>query len=168
MATRGRLTVRTIAQRNREARALNLRKGGFSYDAIAAELGYADRSGAYRAIQRALARTLSEPADELRKLEVERLDDLWRRTQVILATRHAVLYQGADTGFDDPGPRLKAIEVGIRVMERRAKLLGLDAPVKTRVEVITEDVVDAEIKRLEAELGEREQHIKEGPQPPPA
>jgi hypothetical protein len=38
-------------------------------------------------------------------------------------------------------------------MERRAKYLGLDAPAQKRVEVITEDVIDREIARLQAELG---------------
>jgi hypothetical protein len=32
-------------------------------------------------------------------------------------------------------------------------LLGLDEPAKHRVDVITEEMVDAEIKRLEQELG---------------
>lgn len=38
--------------------------------------------------------------------------------------------------------------------ERKAKLLGLDAPAK--FEVLTLDAIDAEIKRLQAELGARE------------
>lgn len=38
--------------------------------------------------------------------------------------------------------------------DRKARLLGLDAPAQTRVEVITEDVVEAEIARLEAEQAE--------------
>jgi len=37
-------------------------------------------------------------------------------------------------------------------MERRAKYLGIDAPARTRVEVIGEDTVDSEIKRLESKL----------------
>lgn len=47
---------------------------------------------------------------------------------------------------------IAATEAFIRIMERRARLLGLDAPVTTKVELITEDMVDAEIKRLEAAL----------------
>jgi hypothetical protein len=38
----------------------------------------------------------------------------------------------------------------VRVQERRAKLLGLDEPAKHRIDVITEDVISAEIQRLEA------------------
>ena len=39
------------------------------------------------------------------------------------------------------------------VQERRAKLLGLDEPAKSRIEVITADVIEAEIRRLEGKLG---------------
>jgi hypothetical protein len=37
--------------------------------------------------------------------------------------------------------------------DRKARLLGLDAPARSKVEVITEEMVDAEIRRLEATLG---------------
>lgn len=40
----------------------------------------------------------------------------------------------------------------LKIMERRARILGLDAPTRHRVEVITEDAVDAEIRRLQGEL----------------
>ena len=40
----------------------------------------------------------------------------------------------------------------MRIEERKARLLGLDAPRKTAVGVITEEVVDAEIARLQAEI----------------
>jgi hypothetical protein len=38
------------------------------------------------------------------------------------------------------------------VQMRRAGLLGLDEPTKHRVDVITEDVIEAEIRRLEEKL----------------
>lgn len=37
--------------------------------------------------------------------------------------------------------------------ERRAKLLGLDAPVRKEVSIISEDTIDAELKRLEQQVG---------------
>ena len=45
-----------------------------------------------------------------------------------------------------------AIDRVLAIMDRRAKLMGLDAPVRT--EVITLDYIQAEIQRLEATLGE--------------
>jgi hypothetical protein len=51
----------------------------------------------------------------------------------------------------DDGPVLTAIDRLLKIQERRAKLLGLDAP--ARHEVVTLDALDTEIARLSAELG---------------
>jgi hypothetical protein len=59
----------------------------------------------------AIKRTLQEPADEVRRIEVERLDKLMLS-----------LWPEAQTG------NIKAIETILGIMARRAKLLGLDAP----------------------------------------
>lgn len=95
----------------RQGEALRLRLMGKSYQAIADEMGYANASGAANAVKRALDRTVREPADELRQMAVQRLDamlePLWRRI-----------------ANGDP----RAVEVAIKLEERRAKLLGLDAP----------------------------------------
>jgi hypothetical protein len=97
----------------RWAKALSLRKAGASYDQIARQLGYADASGAYLAVQKALLATIQEPADELRQMEIERLD-------MICLAIVAEVKKG----------HLGAIDRWLKVSERRAKLLGLDAPQK--------------------------------------
>lgn len=97
----------------RQRQALELRKAGKGFQAIADQLGYSDASGAYRAVTAALQKTLQEPADDLRRMELERLDAL-----------HGVLWAQAQDG--DQG----AVDRLLRVMERRARLLGLDAPTK--------------------------------------
>lgn len=98
---------------DRQLTALRLRRAGVPYADIAKELGYAGRDGAHRAVKAALRKTLQEPADELRALELERLDALqmalWPRAQ--------------------KGDKV-AIDQVLKIMERRAKLLGLDAPAK--------------------------------------
>lgn len=48
--------------------------------------------------------------------------------------------------------RLQAIDRLLRISERRSRLLGLDAPVRTRVGTITLDAIESEIERLEREL----------------
>jgi hypothetical protein len=50
----------------------------------------------------------------------------------------------------------------VRLSESRRKLLGLDAPAKARVQVITEDLVDAEIAKLAMELAENDDHAPAG------
>lgn len=90
---------------------MQLRILGYTFDAIARQCNYHDRGAAYHAVQRELKRTVQQPADELRQLEVERLDALLR-TFLPKALK-------GDTWSAD---RVLA------VMERRAKLLGLDVP----------------------------------------
>lgn len=99
-----------------EKRTLDLRRAGATYQEIADELGYKNRGTAYKALRRALGRTLQDSADNLRELEAARLDQLQLGS-----------WKAAMRG--DP----KAVANVLRVMERRAKLLGLDAPAKTEL-----------------------------------
>ena len=101
----------------KQARALKLRMAGESLESIAKALKYADASGAYRAIISALNKTLQEPAEEVRTMELERLDAM------LLALQSAL--RDGD---------LKAMDRAIRIMERRAKYLGLDVPVGVPLE----------------------------------
>ncbi len=129
------MTPRAIARAEHEAVALELRKAGATYDEIARRLGYSNRSAARRLVVRALDRTVSEPANELRTLECARLDALLQ-----------ALWPKAMEG----NPR--SVEVALQVMERRARLLGLDAPPRRVVEVLTADVVERAIQELEREI----------------
>ena len=98
-----------LASHERKLQALELRKAGASYAAIAEQLGYRSASGAFAAVRAALRDTLREPAQEVRELELARLDAaqlaLWRRVQ---------------SGEE------KAIDRLLGIMKRRAELLGLD------------------------------------------
>lgn len=105
-------------QVDREMRVLELRRGGLTWHQIAQTMGYAGHSGAYAAYKRAMQRTLQEPADDIRRMESERLD----RLQVAHWSR---AIQG------DP----QATTMILRIMERRAKMLGLDMPVKIQQDV---------------------------------
>lgn len=98
-----------MTARERQHQAVELRKAGSSFDQIAQALGYSNRSAAYKAVTAVLARWDQENTPELIALESARLDHMQR----VLATR--VL-----------AGELDAIHATLRVMERRAKLLGLD------------------------------------------
>lgn len=102
-----------IKAHERQLAALELRKAGVAYAQIAERLGYRSSSGAHKAVSSALKATLREPADELRKLEVARLDAallaIWRRVQ---------------SGDE------RAIDRLLGIMKRRADLLGLDTPAR--------------------------------------
>src|SRR6266567_8096904 len=61
--------------------------------------------------------------------------------------------ENGETLLDD-GPVLQATDRLVKIAARRATLLGLDAPARSRIEVITPEMVEAEIARLEAEDGD--------------
>ena len=66
--------MRRVAQTEKQRQALQMRLAGASYEQVAAALGYRQRCGAWQAVQEALRKMLQEPADEVRKLELARLD----------------------------------------------------------------------------------------------
>ena len=100
----------------RKLQALDLRKAGLSYRQIGEELNVSYQTAwqDVRAAMKALAQVENGRADEVRRIELQRLDELWRGLW-------------ADATGGDPA----AIRAALGLMERRAKLLGLDAPAKT-------------------------------------
>jgi hypothetical protein len=97
------------------ARALEMRKAGSTYAEIGTALNRTP-GAILKMVRQALLDTIQEPADQVRALEVRRLDQLWRRLQPMI--KH-----GGALG-------LKAIDTALHLMSRRAQLLGLDAPVR--------------------------------------
>ena len=71
----GRHRNRALAA-SRRVRAVELKAAGLTYEQIAAELGYANRGTVYRIVSEALKAQTVEGVDQLRSLEVERLDQL--------------------------------------------------------------------------------------------
>ncbi|HEY3230446.1 MAG TPA: helix-turn-helix domain-containing protein [Roseiflexaceae bacterium] len=101
-----------IAATERRIQALAYRKAGISYRRIADELR-SSPSTIVRDVREALTELgglQDQSAEELRTLEAARLDDL-----------QAALWPQARSGS------VKAIGMVLRIMERRARLFGLDA-----------------------------------------
>jgi len=118
----------------KELRVLELRRAGFTFQRIAEEVGYKQASGAQRALERIMARNIPQAPNEYRWQELDRLD----RMQVALWPR-------AMKGDD------RAINTIIRLMERRAGYLGIDAPKLIQAEVVNYDGtrdIDGEIERI--------------------
>jgi|SRR5690242_2156571 hypothetical protein len=109
------------------------------------------------AIKRALGEMARFANDEARLMESNSLDELEWEAWKTLQERHVVISQGRvvrddETGEVIPDDRyiLETVDRILKIKERRAKLLGLDAPM--RREVITMDSIDQEIAKLETEL----------------
>lgn len=105
---------RTPAVIAKQAEAVKMKVAGATYEDIAKILGYADHTGARWAVHAGLAARLDDAGvEELRQIELERLERL-----------HLSRWKKATDGDNE------AYVLVLRTMERRAKLLGLDAPVK--------------------------------------
>lgn len=119
----------SIQQANtmRRAAAMELRAQGFSYRQIAEQLNYYSAEEARAAVLRGLDRLVVEPGRELLVMEVYRLDQLM-----------SVIFPMAMDG------NLKAVDRVLKIQERRAKYLGLDAPKTTDIRV----TVQEEIRQL--------------------
>ena len=123
------------AARYREV--VRLRMVGLTFDDIAEQTGYADRSGAKRAYDIALERWAVETVEQQRIVQTERLDDLWRR----------VFREIARGDLDQ-------VDRALRIEKRRAELWGLDAPKQHEVTgaaggVLRTDVGDLLLARLQ-------------------
>lgn len=106
-------TTRDVNAAQRAVMALKLRAEKLSYDQIAQQCGYADRATAHKAVQRELQRVVVANVEELRQEETATLD-------VMQAECMRLFLDKENKG------RLFAADRILAIMERRAKLLGLD------------------------------------------
>lgn len=125
-----------IDHRARAAEAVTLRTQGMTYRQIADQLGYPTENAANKAVLGVLRRAEVEAADALRILEVARLDLLWSKTM-----------RGITASETSPqGLSAALVSAAVRVSERRARLLGLDAPTQL------ENVSPIDIERAQREF----------------
>jgi hypothetical protein len=102
----------------RQTQVFNLRRAGLDFANIARTVRppYKEESGARYAFAMAMRRRHYEPPEELRLMERDRLDalqvELWKMAQ---------------------GGSIKAHDTLLKLMKRRAELLGLDQPMKVEV-----------------------------------
>jgi hypothetical protein len=147
----------------RDAEAARLKAQGMTLEQVAAELGL-DKPNPDNGPQRAAAaikRAMGEMArfanDEMRMMELRSLDELewlaWqaiRKNPLLVSQGHIVFNEDTGVPVTDDRFLLETIDRILKIKERRAKLIGLDAPI--RREVITMDSIENEIKKLEGEL----------------
>ena len=119
--------VRSLAARMRGQQAIKLRMAGATLDDIARQLDFKSAAGAYKSVMRELkatAQDMGEGTEAVRQLELKRLDQmqfpLW--PQVLAGD-------------------VAAPTTALRIQERRASLLGLDAPkqieARVRIDVLS-------------------------------
>jgi hypothetical protein len=158
---------RDVTTMERDHKAYDLFRRGLSYRQIAAQLEYKSHSAAFDAVRRAAKDNAVDPleAAAARQVFLDRFQDYRRSAQRVLNATHYVTSQsgklvygpGADPQpLLDGDPVLRALDRLTKIDDMELKLRDLYPAAKSRVEVITEDAVDAECARLVAEIDERE------------
>src|SRR4051794_5281134 len=92
----------------RRTRAVELATRGHTYQQIADELGYANRGTVHRIVQQALESRLTEGVEQLREVELARLDAL-----------QAGLWEAA------MGGDASAVNACVNIVRTRSRILGL-------------------------------------------
>ena len=108
----GQASPSRVKAADRQRKAVELRQQGHTFDAIAEQLGYANEAGARKAVYTALdafRAEARETVEQARQIELERLDAmhyrLWPRRRIVVV-----------------------VNTLLKIMARRARLLGLDVP----------------------------------------
>lgn len=146
-------TPRTAVQTEETARLqtkiMALRRAGWSFPKIAVECDRTQKF-IYTLYKKGLRSIIQESVEDVRKMEMERLDMLYKEAARLYNTPTPLVNGGAvvrdvvedeegnlklkedgtpvTVRLQDLGPKFTAMDKMLKVMERRANLLGLDAP----------------------------------------
>lgn len=148
-----------------DAHACHLRGEGLTYRQIAREMG-CSVPAAHGRVQRAYGRMAGPKAAAERNRMLRELEDLavaaydvMERSHVVVNARGVVSMtlvdadgRRHDVPVPDDHPVLAAVARLLRIQERRAKLLGTDAPSKRSVEVVTKTALTAAIDQMQREM----------------
>lgn len=163
----------TAAQRRDKVVAL--RRQRLSFGEIGQQLGVSE-SMARKIYDQVIKAIPAANLEAHRVEELERLDELERKAINVLEGLHPLVQQGriinrghkdesgtwvVDEELVDSGPVLAALDRVLKIQERRAKLLGLDAPAKTEVNVGAVDPASIELRLLLEQRAERNAAEKE-------
>jgi transcriptional regulator len=103
---------------DKEIKIIELRRAGVTWEKIAKEVGFKNASGAYKMYQRAAERMVRPHLEEYRDMQLDRLERM-----------HMAVWPRAKDGD------LRAIDTALRIADREANLLNLNAPIKVQAEV---------------------------------
>lgn len=127
--------VNKVNYAERMGKALEYRKAGLSFQKISEKIGWKSANSAKVAVDKGLAQIVEIPARQLKKLQNMQLDDL-----------QLAVWDKVTVGD------LEAVRTYLKIMERRAKLNGLDDPQKYDIRDMTraEDLTDDELANIAA------------------
>ncbi|MFJ4624238.1 hypothetical protein [Streptomyces sp. NPDC088812] len=130
------IPTQETADRAAEAARLKAANPRMTYQEIADAVGYQNKAGAWRAINRCREAVIREAGAELIAAEASHLDDLFvsalevmERDHVVVSHGRVVLDEDGKPLLDD-GPKLAAIREMRMIRESYRKLFGADQPAK--------------------------------------
>ncbi len=112
---------RNLKRQDRHIAAAELRKQGLPFGEIARQVGYANASGAYKAVQSVKDSGRRDAGEELITREADTLEEAMTHVRIVML------------GADDGDLVVKAAHAIARLSESRRKLFGLDAPTRTDI-----------------------------------
>jgi hypothetical protein len=130
--------LRTPEQIELDHEAADLRRQSWTFKAIGENFGITE-SAAYKMVQRAIEDIPREGTQELVQIELAKLDYLERKASDIMERNHAYVGQNGkvvyleDNFLTDDEPVMKAMALLLKISDRRARLLGLNAPVRSEL-----------------------------------
>jgi len=148
---------RRVTAAERRKQAVLMRQAGATYEAIGEKLGISPQA-AHKTVDKALTKTqreTSEAADKVRQIELSRLDAM-----------QAALWLSAVKGNHGAVDRI------LRIMERRARYLGLDALDESANELQWQDIAKrlglepAEVKEMVRKMRSAREGAQTKPAPP--
>lgn len=134
----------------RRGKVVELRRQRKTWDVIGQELGVS-KQRAHRIYQEALAEYPTSQLAEHRHEELELIDQAIQQLHAII---YATEPDEATGKAVSARTRVEAISALRAWSQHRATLLGLNAPTRSQVDVVTHDSLAQEMERLAAELGE--------------
>lgn len=130
----------TIVSAEREAEILSMRRQGWSLSQIGQfQEPKLTEQRVGQIIAAALERKVKEPLEHLRKIELDRLDEML-----------TAVYPRAT----DENPDYNAVDRVLKIMERRAAIAGLNAPIQTEEVGVVADAKASLLSKL-SQIGER-------------
>lgn len=154
---------RSLATMEKDAQAADLFRRGLTYKQISQQMGWRSPNAAFEAVRRAARDSAKDPLAQAEALALilDRLQDYRRLMWRVATSKHYVTTQAGKIVTDkdgkpltDDGPVCHAVDRLLKCDQEEARLRDLYPAAKSRVEVITEDAVDAELARLAQEIGQ--------------
>ena len=119
---------RRVIAKERRRKALELRKAGVTFQASADTVGFRSAQAAYDSVDRALRQFARPPAEQLRELEIRRLDAMLQVVwPFVIAPTVKTVPMGQQVAmqvWDEA--KFLAIDRCLRILAQRARLLGLE------------------------------------------